>query len=113
MAVEERWPLVEVGVSETVVIISLKCFILWEPFVNLENGTKDEEFNHPRPLSVKKAGLLIVCDSTNHRCLNCVESLLQSLEVRVVREESLCFQVQQQIPLMQRDIVTRITPQSP
>ena len=55
----------------------------------------------------------MVCDSTNHRCLNCVESLLQSLEVRVVREESLCFQVQQQIPLMQRDIVTRITPQSP
>ena len=50
MAVEERWPLVEVGVSETVVIISLKCFILWEPFVNLENGTKDEEFNYPRSL---------------------------------------------------------------
>ena len=66
MAFEERWPLVEVGVSETVVIISLKCFILWEPFLNLENGTKDEEFNHPRPLSVRKAGLLIVCDSTNH-----------------------------------------------
>ena len=50
--------------------------------------------------------------TTELRCLNCVESLLQ-LEVRVVREESLCFQVQQQIPLMQRDIVTRITPQSP
>ena len=51
--------------------------------------------------------------NTELRCLNCVESLLQSLEVRVVREESLCFQVQQQIPLMQRDIVTRITAQSP
>ena len=48
------------------VIISLKCLILRETFVNLENGTKDEEFNHPRSLSVRKAGLLIVCDSTNH-----------------------------------------------
>ena len=114
MAVVERWPLVEARVqSKTLVIISLKCLILRETFVNLENGTKDEEFNYPRSLSVRKAGLLMVCDSTNHRCLNCVESLLQSLEVRVVREESLCFQVQQQIPLMQRDIVICITPQSP
>ena len=57
MAVEERWPLVEVGVSETVVIISLKCLILRETLVNLENGTKDGEFNYPRSLSVRKAGL--------------------------------------------------------
>ena len=34
--------------------------------------------------------------TTELRCLNCVESLLQSLEVRVLREESLCLQVQQQ-----------------
>ena len=50
MAVVDRWPLVEVGVSETVVIISLKRLILRETFVNLENGTKDGEFNHPRSL---------------------------------------------------------------
>ena len=54
----KKWPLVEVGVqSKTVVIISLKCLILRETFVNLENGTKDGEFNHPRSLSVRKAGL--------------------------------------------------------
>ena len=56
MAVVDRWPLVEVGVSETVVIISLKCLILRKAFVNLENGTKNEEFNYPRSLSVRKAG---------------------------------------------------------
>ena len=50
MAVVDRWPLVEVGVSKTVVIISLKRLILRETFVNLENGTKDGEFNHPRSL---------------------------------------------------------------
>ena len=57
MAVVDRWPLVEVGVSKTVVIISLKRLILRETFVNLENGTKDGEFNHPRSPSVRKAGL--------------------------------------------------------
>ena len=50
MAVVDRWPLVEVGVSKTVVIISLKRLILRETFVNLENGDKDGEFNHPRSL---------------------------------------------------------------
>ena len=48
------------------VIISLRCLILKETFVNLESGTKDGEFNHPRSLSVNKAELLMVCDSTNH-----------------------------------------------
>ena len=56
LAVVERWPLVEVGVSKTVIIISLICLILRETFVNLENGTKNEEFNYPRSLSVRKAG---------------------------------------------------------
>ena len=99
------------------VIISLKCLILRETFVNLENGTKDEEFNHPRSLSVRKAGLLIVCDSTNHGT-----QLFELSGKFVTRfgskgsergELRLCFQVQQQISLMQRDIVTRITAQSP
>ena len=58
MAVEERWPLVEVGVSETVVIISLKCLILRETFVNLENGTKDEEFNILVPCQLEKQDCL-------------------------------------------------------
>ena len=58
MAVVERWPLLEVRVwSKTVVITSLKCLILRETFVNLENGTKDGQFNYPRSLSVRKAGL--------------------------------------------------------
>ena len=48
------------------VIISLKCLILRETFVNLENGTEDEEFNHLRSLSVRKAGFLMVCDAPNH-----------------------------------------------
>ena len=67
------------------------------------------------PCKLEKQDCLwsVISLTTELRCLNCVGSLLQSLEVRVVREESLCFQVQQQIPLMQRDIVTRITAQSP
>ena len=42
--------------SKTVVIISLKCLIRRKTFVNLENGTKDGEFNYFRSLSVRKAG---------------------------------------------------------
>ena len=30
-------------------------------------GNKDGEFNEPRYLSVDKQGLLMVCDSSNHR----------------------------------------------
>ena len=62
-----------------------------ETFTNLENGNKEGEFNYIRSRQLEKQDCLW--------CLNCVESLLQSLEVRVVREESFCFQVRQQIPL--------------
>ena len=67
----------------------------------------------PCKLEKQDCLLSVIPLTTELRCLNCVESLLQSLEVSVVREESLCFQFQQQIPLMQRDIVTHITSQSP
>ena len=56
------------------VIISLKCLFLRETFVNLENGTKDGEFNHSRFLSVRKAKLF----ELNRKFL------LQSLEAGVV-----------------------------
>ena len=54
------------------VIISLKCLIRRETFVNLENGTKDGEFNYFGSFTLvcqleKQDGVLMVCDSTNHR----------------------------------------------
>ena len=32
-----------------------------------KQGNKDGEFNQPRSLSINKEGLLMVCDSENHR----------------------------------------------
>ena len=78
---------------------SIKMFDLEGKFISKfgKQGEKDGEFNKPRYLSVNKQGLLMVCDSFN---LNLVESLLQSLEVKVAREESLITQFLQQILVM-------------
>ena len=74
-------------------------------FCKSGKGNKDGEFNHPRSRQLEKQDRLwcVIPPTTALRCLSCVESLLQSLEVRVVREESLCFQVQQKIPPYRRD----------
>ena len=47
------------------------------------------------PCQLEKQDCLwsVIPPTTEIRCLNCEESLLQSLEVKVVREESLYFQV--------------------
>ena len=48
---------------------SIKMFDLEGKFVSKfgKQGNKDGEFNHPCCLSVNKEGLLMVCDSQNHR----------------------------------------------
>ena len=72
---------------------SIKMFDLGGKLISQfgKQGNKDGEFNKPRYLSVNKEGLLMVCDAGNHR-VQVFElsgkSLLQSLEVKVVREES-------------------------
>ena len=48
---------------------SIKIFDLEGKFIRKfgKKGNKDGEFNGPRYLSVDKEGLLMVCDSFNHR----------------------------------------------